>query len=144
MKRIVAKWPASLLLLAVFIFVSHFASTPGWAQQPNMVPVLIGFNRQPGPAHESLVRGAGGRIKHTYHLVPVIAAALPQAAIDALRRNPSVTTIEPDGLFHKVDAELDNRLAHRHLDLMLAGLRADGAVLDAEGPSRADLHDAGS
>lgn len=43
-----------------------------------------------------------------------------------------------------VDAELDNRLAHRHLDLMLAGLRADGAVLDAEGPSRADLHDAGS
>jgi hypothetical protein len=108
MKRIVAKWPASLLLLAVFIFVSHFASTPGWAQQPNMVPVLIGFNRQPGPAHESLVRGAGGRIKHTYHLVPVIAAALPQAAIDALRRNPSVTTIEPDGLFHKVDAELDN------------------------------------
>ena len=43
-----------------------------------------------------------------------------------------------------VDAELDNRLAHRHLDLVLAGLRADRAVLDAEGPSRADLHDAGS
>jgi hypothetical protein len=43
-----------------------------------------------------------------------------------------------------IDAELDNRLAHRHLDLVLAGLRADGVVLDAEGPSRADLHDAGA
>lgn len=38
-----------------------------------------------------------------------------------------------------VDPELDNTLAHRHLDLVLAGLRA-GAVLDATGPTRADLH----
>jgi hypothetical protein len=108
MKRIAAKWPVSLFSLAVFIFVAHVHGTPVSAQQPNMVPVLIGFNRQPGPAHEALVRAAGGRIKHTYHLIPGIAATLPQAAIDALRRNPGVTTIEPDGLFHKVDAELDN------------------------------------
>jgi subtilisin len=115
MKRIIAKWPVSLLSLAVFIFVSHFASPPGWAQQSNMVPVLIGFNRQPGLAQEALVRAAGGRIKHTYHLVPVIAATLPQAAIDALQRNPSVTTIEPDGLFHKVDAELDATWGVKHI-----------------------------
>ena len=108
MTRITAKSSVSLILLATFIFISHFAGTPGWAQQSNMVPVLIGFNRQPGLAQEALVRAAGGRIKHTYHLVPGIAATLPQTAIDALRRNPSVTTIEPDGLFHKVDAELDN------------------------------------
>jgi len=107
MKRIAALSPVSLILLAVFVFISHFTGTPGWAQQSNMVPVLIGFNRQPGPAQEALIRVAGGRIKHTYHLVPAIAATLPQTAIDALRRNPSVTTIEPDGLFHKVDAELD-------------------------------------
>ena len=43
-----------------------------------------------------------------------------------------------------VDTELDNRLAHRHLDLLLAGLRAADAVLEAEGPSRAELHDAGT
>jgi AcrR family transcriptional regulator len=35
-------------------------------------------------------------------------------------------------------AEADNRLAHRHLDLVLAGLRASPA-LAAEGPSRSDL-----
>ena len=108
MKCITSKGLARLVSIAVLIFVSSFVGTISWAQQPNMVPVLIGFNRQPGPAQEALVRAAGGRIKHTYHLVPGIAATLPQAAIDALRRNPSVTSIEPDGLFHKVDAELDN------------------------------------
>lgn len=40
-----------------------------------------------------------------------------------------------------MSAELDNRLAHRHLDLVLAGLRS-ADVLDAEGPSRAELRDA--
>jgi subtilisin len=98
---------SGLLSIGVLVFGSDIG-TIVWAQQPNMVPVLIGFNRQPGPAQEALVRAAGGRIKYTYRLVPGIAAALPQAAIDALRRNPNVTTIEPDGLFHKIDAELDN------------------------------------
>lgn len=108
MKRIIGKWSPALFALSVLFFVFHFAQTSSWAQQPTTLPVLIGFSHQPGPAQEALVRAAGGRIKHTYHLVPAIAATLPQTAIEALRRNPSVTTVEPDGLFHKVDAELDN------------------------------------
>ena len=107
MKCVRRKWLLGLLSVAVLVFGSNIG-TVVWAQQPNMVPVLIGFNRQPGPAQEALVRAAGGRIKFTYRLVPGIAAALPQAAIDALRRNPNVTTIEADGFFHKIDAESDN------------------------------------
>jgi len=107
MKRIGRTWLLRLLSIVALVFGTNIG-TVVWAQQPNMVPVLIGFNRQPGPAQEALVRGAGGTIKYTYHLVPGIAAALPQAAIDALRRNPNVTTIEADGFFHKIDAELDN------------------------------------
>jgi hypothetical protein len=37
-----------------------------------------------------------------------------------------------------MSAQVDNRLAHRHLDLVLAGLRATPA-LDAEGMSRREL-----
>lgn len=95
-----------LFLALVFTGVVLVSTASG--QQPVRVNVLIGFNRQPGPAEEALVRRAGGSIKYTYRLVPAIAATLPQAAIDALRRNPNVTTIEPDGFFHKIDAELDN------------------------------------
>ena len=97
-----------VFFLALLILLSGIAEIAASAQQPNKIPVLIGFNRQPGPAEEALVRRAGGSIKYTYHLVPGIAASLPENAIDALRRNPSITTIEPDGLFHKIDAELDN------------------------------------
>ena len=72
------------------------------------VPVLIAFDRQPGPAEEALVRGAGGNIKYTYQLVPAIAASLTAGAIDGLIKNPKVTAIDPDGQVHAIDAELDN------------------------------------
>ena len=101
----------SLLVLAsitVLIWGSMITAASSWAQQPNRVSMLIGFHRQPGPAEEALVRRAGGSLKYTYHLVPGIAATLPENAVDALRRNPNVATVEPDGLFHKIDAELDN------------------------------------
>jgi len=95
-------------LLLAMVFTGAILTAPASGQQPARVNVLIGFNRQPGPADEALVRRAGGSIKYTYRLVPGIAATMPENAIDALRRNPNVTTIEPDGFFHKIDAELDN------------------------------------
>jgi subtilisin len=54
------------------------------------------------------VRGHGGEIKHSYHLVPAIAASLPEQAIEALAKNPNVTRIEPDGTVEAVDYELDS------------------------------------
>lgn len=75
---------------------------------PEMVQVLIGFDRQPGSAEEGIVRGAGGNIKYTYHLVPAIAASVPQAAIDGLLRNPKVTTVEADITVYAIDTEMDN------------------------------------
>lgn len=95
------------LFLALVVTGALLVSTAS-GQQPSRVNVLIGFNRQPGPAEEALIRRAGGSIKYTYRLVPGIAASMPENAIEALRRNPNVTTIEPDGFFHKIDEELDN------------------------------------
>lgn len=59
--------------------------------------VFIGFKRQPGPAEEALVREHGGQVKYIYHLVPAIAATIPQAAVAALERNPNVAYVEGDG-----------------------------------------------
>ncbi len=70
--------------------VSLFGPATVAAQPPEMVKVLIGFDRQPGSNEEGIVRGAGGAIKHTYHLVPAIAASIPEAAIQGLLRNPKV------------------------------------------------------
>jgi subtilisin family serine protease len=58
--------------------------------------VFIGFTSTPGAPEQALVRGAGGKIKHSYWLVPAIAATIPEAAIENLMKNPRVTSIEKD------------------------------------------------
>lgn len=47
------------------------------AQSVPKANVRIAFAHQPGPVEQALVRGFGGEIKYTYHLVPAIAASMP-------------------------------------------------------------------
>jgi len=70
--------------------------------------VLIGFTHRPGLAEQALVRGVGGSIKYSYHLVPAIAATIPEPAIPGLLANPHVTHVDPDGRVWAIDAELDD------------------------------------
>lgn len=67
--------------------------------------VIIGFKDKPDPA---LVKGLGGEIKHTYHIIPAIAAKIPPQVVDALSKSPKIAYVEEDGIVHAVDAELDN------------------------------------
>jgi subtilisin len=112
-----------LLLVAVFLCgCSQFMENIGLVNPPNeeqlslekggppdgLVKVLIEFKENPGPAEQALVKGAGGQIKYTYHLVPAIAASVPEKAIEALKKNPNITNIEFDSEVYALDAELDN------------------------------------
>jgi subtilisin family serine protease len=73
-----------------------------------LVKVLIGFKEKPGAAEQALVKGLGGKIKYTYNLIPAIAASVPEVAIEALKKNPNITNVEPDSIVYALDAELDN------------------------------------
>ena len=68
--------------------------------------VIVGFKQLPQAAEEAVVRGAGGAIKYTYHLVPAIAAEVPDAAIAALERNPNVAYVEDDGIVQAIGQTL--------------------------------------
>ena len=95
------KFSLGAILVAVLLAVLAVSAAYGGttAQGKNgKTAVLISFDHQPGPADQALVRGAGGDISHTFHLVPVIAASLPEGAINGLSNNPDVTAIEVDGL----------------------------------------------
>ena len=98
--------PIIMLILCVGVIGSTIS--PALAQPPDMVKVLIGFDIQPGPAEEALVHAKGGGVRHTYHLVPAIAATVPSQALQGLRRNPNVAVVEPDLEVYAIDAELDN------------------------------------
>lgn len=103
-------WVLALSLLTVLALVPPSASADqgGLTFVDEEMDVLIGFRRTPGLAEEGIVQAAGGRIKYTYRLVPAIAARVPQQALEGLRRNPNVTSIDPDGVIYAIDAELDN------------------------------------
>ncbi len=87
-----------LVLGAVVALVSvlALAAVPVAAEPAERVDVLIGFHHPPGAAEQAMVRDAGGDIKYTFRIVPVIAASLPEPAIDALLQKAGVRYIEPD------------------------------------------------
>lgn len=84
------------VLAILCVFASMADAAGGNGSGHDRVPVLIGFKQVPGPAEQALVRSHGGEIKYSYTLVPGIAASVPEAAIEGLRRNPNVTVVEPD------------------------------------------------
>jgi subtilisin family serine protease len=63
------------------------------AGPPEKTPVIIGFTEKPDP---DLIRAYDGEIKYEYHIIPAIAASLPEQAIEALKKNPNIEHIEPD------------------------------------------------
>jgi subtilisin len=70
---------------------SDATANPSW---------LIGFTNKPSQAATDLVKSLGGKISFTYTLIPAIAATMPSSAADALKRNPLVAYVEPDGVAH--------------------------------------------
>ncbi len=88
------------------------ASSGQGAQAPaagnGRIAVLIGFRNVPGPSEQAVVRSQAGVIKYSYHLVPAIAASIPEQARAALLANPTITRIELDGTVRALDTELDN------------------------------------
>ncbi|MCL6544766.1 MAG: S8 family serine peptidase [Bryobacteraceae bacterium] len=85
-------------------FTLIFLTSSGWlllAQQnasnnDEEIPVIIGFRSAPGPGEEAAVRALGGKVKHRHTLVPAISGKLSKKAIEALKKNPAITAIEPD------------------------------------------------
>jgi subtilisin len=99
---------AIAICIVLAAILSGLLAGPAWGQPPDRVKVLIAFRSQPGPAEQALVRGLGGSVKYTYHLVPAIAATLPEPAVSALEANPRVVRVEPDLQMRALDIELDN------------------------------------
>jgi subtilisin len=98
-------------LALVFANVLLAQGPPGQGR----VRVIIGFRQQPGAGEQALIRGAGGTVRHTFWLVPAIAAEVPSVALQGLRNNPNVTNVDLDVEVHAIDAELDASWGVKHI-----------------------------
>lgn len=101
----------STILISFFIFSSLVAQEVNARKD-----VLVTFKKNPGKADKNLLTKNGGKIKKSFHLVPVIAVNLSENSIKALNKNPNVVSIEDDGVFKKNDAELDNTWGVKHIN----------------------------
>ena len=77
--------------------------------------VIITFHQPPGASQRMLVRDLGGIVRHSYALVPAVAAELPPGAVAFLRAAPGVAMVEEDQLVEAVDAELDDAWGVKHI-----------------------------
>ncbi len=66
------------------------------AEADGLARVLIGFDSKPGAAEGAIVRGAGGKVTHSYRLIRAAAARIPLKAVEALKKNPLVRYVEAD------------------------------------------------
>jgi hypothetical protein len=110
---------ASMFILSVFLVLGICTESIVQAQGVGLEEILIGFKKFPGNSEKALVEKAGGKIKYTYHLIPVIAASVPSSAIKGLRHNPNVAYVEDDGDIF-LDSELTDSWGVDRIDAELA------------------------
>jgi len=61
-----------------------------------MADVLVTFYQPPGPDEIELIESLGGTANIIYHIVPTIAATMPEENLDELAADPAVRMVEPD------------------------------------------------
>jgi PKD repeat protein len=117
-----------LLVVLALVFSTGVASA-----QPHKSPVIVGFEQTPEPA---LIRAHGGTIQHEYGIVPAIACDLPDAAIEALKKNKNIVFIEPDATAFVLEDSMDWGIDRIEADLVWdrdGNLAVDSGAPDGAG-----------
>ncbi|MFO1093528.1 MAG: S8 family serine peptidase [Planctomycetaceae bacterium] len=101
----------SVLAVAGLLVWTTFACAPAWADDAapqDEADVLIRYKTHPQNADHVHIQNHGGKVKHSYWIVPSIAARVPKAKLAKLKENLNVQSVEPDVVVHINDVELDN------------------------------------
>ena len=139
--RVRGTW--AVLLAAAALAV---AAVPGPALAANSgnagrTKVIVTFAPGHRVAAKTATRAAGGDVGFTYHVINGFSATMPAAALNGLRHNKHVVSIERDGRLELLDTptgdlEYDNAWGVRHIGaypVHQAGIRGQGvrvAVID--------------
>jgi len=106
--------------------------------KPFQKRVLIGFKdgfgRQAAERNRSLVRNLGGDIHHSFHLLPVVSAKLPEKRIAEMKERAEIAYIENDIVMHAIQQDtpwgVDRIDADQVWPTTNTGAGVDVAILD--------------
>lgn len=65
--------------------------------------VIIGFHQPVGLSEKALINNHGGVVKKSFHLIPAIAARVPENKIEGMKKDPRIAYIEDDKIFEAAD-----------------------------------------
>ena len=143
MRRSAALVAAVGLLAGILPSSALAAAPPNREANGEPVQVIVRFSEPPGRAAHDAIRATGGTVRHTYRRFPLVAAAVPERALEGLRRNPLVESVELDGRLVAFDhgpdtgdLEYENAWGVEHIGtpaVHAAGIRGAGiqvAVID--------------
>jgi subtilisin len=102
------------------------SAAPGGSPDPSaaaraapaaIAKVIVSFRTAPTAADIAAIKGAGGKVRDVFSIVPAIAADLPEKSLAGLRRNPHVVAVEENATLHLFDApqELANSWGVEHI-----------------------------
>lgn len=89
--RLLIAWMVSSL--GVVCDVSHAQGN----KKEKMVDVVVRFDRPPGRAETDRIVEARGKVRTHFKIVPAVAATMPEAALEGLRRAPGIAAVDIDG-----------------------------------------------
>jgi hypothetical protein len=71
-------------------------ATATQAAQPDKARVIVTFKAGAGPGAKAAINGAGGRVAVDLPDVNAVGAEVPASALQGLRRNPNVVSVDDD------------------------------------------------
>jgi subtilisin len=87
---------AVLLLVGSIPLAGHgFAHGEGFQRGAQPDRYFVVFDQTPGDEEHAIVERAGGKLRHSYSIVPAVSAYLPYRSVLALERQSQVIRIEP-------------------------------------------------
>jgi hypothetical protein len=120
------------------LLVAPLTETGLGQDKPLQRRVLIGFKdgfgRQAAERHGSWVRDLGGDVHHSFHLLPVVSAKLPENLIAKLKGRGEIAYVEEDIVMHAIQQEtpwgVDRIDADQVWPTTNTGAGVDVAILD--------------
>lgn len=69
--------------------------------------VVVGFKHPVGPADDVVIHAHGGEAKKHFHLIPVIAASVPESKIAEMKNDSRIAYVEEDKTYEAADVYSD-------------------------------------
>jgi subtilisin family serine protease/chitodextrinase len=95
-------------IIVCFFLVSLITLECAVAKPVEKIDVIVGFKGRP---NVELLQAHGGEIKHSYKIITAVACSLPQKAIKALEKNPTIAYIDMDYEVSILETPNDPRLS---------------------------------